>query len=146
MGLEPIRCCHHRILSPMRLPIPPSRLINAGDETQTRNFHLGRVALYQLSYTCLRCEVRDLNPYVSQHQILSLARLPVPPTSHKLIILAFISLANIFKQIISQYLMLANNLIHIFLAEYDNQQNPPATSHKESAYLTKQNPPHKTLL
>lgn len=22
-GLEPSRCCHHRILSPMRLPIPP---------------------------------------------------------------------------------------------------------------------------
>ena len=23
VGLEPTRCCHHRILSPMRLPIPP---------------------------------------------------------------------------------------------------------------------------
>lgn len=22
-GLEPVRCFHHRILSPMRLPIPP---------------------------------------------------------------------------------------------------------------------------
>ncbi len=22
-GLEPLRCCHQRILSPLRLPIPP---------------------------------------------------------------------------------------------------------------------------
>lgn len=25
MGVEPIRCCHHRILSPARLPIPSRR-------------------------------------------------------------------------------------------------------------------------
>jgi hypothetical protein len=25
-GIEPPRCCHRRILSPLRLPIPPSRL------------------------------------------------------------------------------------------------------------------------
>ena len=25
VGLEPTRCHHHRILSPARLPIPPSR-------------------------------------------------------------------------------------------------------------------------
>ena len=27
MGVEPIRCCHHGILSPARLPIPSRRLI-----------------------------------------------------------------------------------------------------------------------
>ena len=26
IGIEPIRCCHHRILSPARLPVPPRRL------------------------------------------------------------------------------------------------------------------------
>jgi hypothetical protein len=26
MGVEPIRCCHHRILNPARLPIPSRRL------------------------------------------------------------------------------------------------------------------------
>ena len=26
-GLEPVRCCHRGILSPLRLPIPPSRLM-----------------------------------------------------------------------------------------------------------------------
>ena len=26
-GVEPARCRHHRILSPARLPIPPSRLL-----------------------------------------------------------------------------------------------------------------------
>ena len=26
IGVEPIRCCHHRILSPARLPVPPRRL------------------------------------------------------------------------------------------------------------------------
>lgn len=26
-GIEPARCCHHWILNPARLPIPPLRLI-----------------------------------------------------------------------------------------------------------------------
>ena len=29
-GVEPVRCCHRGILSPLRLPIPPHRHIGAG--------------------------------------------------------------------------------------------------------------------
>ncbi len=32
-GLEPSQCCHRRILSPLRLPIPPSRLGQSGAHT-----------------------------------------------------------------------------------------------------------------
>ena len=30
VGLEPTRCCHHGILSPARLPIPPHRQMGGG--------------------------------------------------------------------------------------------------------------------
>ena len=57
----------------------------AVDEARTRDLHLGKVALYQLSYYRRKrgidwdnfwCGRRDLNSYASRHQILSLARLP----------------------------------------------------------------------
>ena len=56
----------------------------AVDGTRTRNIHLGKVALYQLSYYRISlflregkpCGRRDSNSYASRHQILSLARLP----------------------------------------------------------------------
>ena len=53
----------------------------AVDETRTRDLHLGKVALYQLSYyrIPIRCGRRDLNPYAVWHQNLNLARLPIPP-------------------------------------------------------------------
>ena len=60
----------------------------AVDETRTRDLNLGKVALYQLSYYRMQawtqpwgkwCGRRDLNSYAVGHQILSLARLPIPP-------------------------------------------------------------------
>ena len=55
--------------------------LGAVDEARTRDLHLGKVALYQLSYYRMRkgcswCGRRDLNSYALRHQILSLARLP----------------------------------------------------------------------
>ena len=58
--------------------------IGAVDETRTRDLHLGKVALYQLSYYRMDtdagkddwCGRRDSNSYALRHQILSLARLP----------------------------------------------------------------------
>ena len=31
-GLEPVRCCHRGILSPLRLPIPPHLLVQVNLE------------------------------------------------------------------------------------------------------------------
>ena len=57
MGLEPIRPNGHKILSLACLPIPPLEhwyiFLRAGDGVQTRDLHLGKVALYQLSYSRL---------------------------------------------------------------------------------------------
>ena len=54
--------------------------VGAVDEARTRDLHLGKVALYQLSYYRIQrgkwCGRRDLNSYAFRHQILSLARLP----------------------------------------------------------------------
>ena len=55
------------------------RICGAVDEARTRDLHLGKVALYQLSYYRTHtkwCGRRDLNSYAVRHQILSLARLP----------------------------------------------------------------------
>jgi hypothetical protein len=45
---------YRRILSPVRLPVPPPRpnwpFNGADDETRTRDPNLGKVVLYQLSY------------------------------------------------------------------------------------------------
>ena len=46
---------YRRILSPVRLPVPPPRPYRAfyngaDDETRTRDPNLGKVVLYQLSY------------------------------------------------------------------------------------------------
>src|SRR5690348_16796040 len=68
-GLEPGRDCSQGILSPSRLPISPSRpvdqkmlkrerprplplaFLRAGNGTRTRDPNLGKVVLYQLSYS-----------------------------------------------------------------------------------------------
>ena len=63
----------------------------AGDEARTRDLNLGKVALYQLSYS--RIVVMNTNAFfnictrdrhrtgtnISVHRILSPARLPIPP-------------------------------------------------------------------
>ena len=67
-GLEPVRPQGRRILSPLRLPIsPPGQGFNnrplslrafefgAGNEIRTRDLNLGKVALYQLSYSRIAC-------------------------------------------------------------------------------------------
>ena len=51
----------------------------AVDEARTRDLHLGKVALYQLSYYRTvrgKCGRRDLNSYASRHRNLNPARLP----------------------------------------------------------------------
>ena len=66
----------------VKLELPPILLIKrAVDEARTRDLHLGKVALYQLSYYRMLGvggksageETRTLTP---KYQILSLARLP----------------------------------------------------------------------
>lgn len=42
-GLEPTRCCHQRILSPPRLPIPPSRRGRQGYTASPESVHARRV-------------------------------------------------------------------------------------------------------
>ena len=37
---------HRRILSPVRLPVPPPRHFGAEDEVRTRDPHLGKVVFY----------------------------------------------------------------------------------------------------
>ncbi len=68
-GVEPARANAHRILSPACLPIPPSEhpvceqkrstsapiLFGARDGIRTRDPDLGKVVLYQLSYSRLCC-------------------------------------------------------------------------------------------
>ena len=49
----------------------------AVDETRTRDLHLGKVALYQLSYyRIFLVRAKRLELLRRRHQILSLARLP----------------------------------------------------------------------
>ena len=52
--------------------------LGAVDKARTRDLHLGKVALYQLSYyrKLVKCGRRDSNSYALRHQILNLARLP----------------------------------------------------------------------
>ena len=68
-------------MAPYKFGASCARQIVCGavDETRTRDLHLGKVALYQLSYYRTQpewCGRRDLNSYAVRHQILSLARLP----------------------------------------------------------------------
>ena len=66
-GLEPVPpFSGDRILSPACLPIPPPRL-RAADGTRTRDLNLGKVALYQLSYSRFEGgHYRALRIYVKQ--------------------------------------------------------------------------------
>ena len=53
-GIEPVRCCHHRILSPARLPVPPHQhdnlqVINGTYRARTYDPLLVRQMLSQLS-------------------------------------------------------------------------------------------------
>ena len=75
-----------KVLQTFALPLGYGTEKNgAVDGTRTRDIHLGKVALYQLSYYRILpagrkpgdlCGRRDSNSYASRHQILSLARLP----------------------------------------------------------------------
>ena len=46
-----------------------------------------RSATFEASRWIRQCERRDLNPHVFRHQILSLARLPIPPLSRELFLI-----------------------------------------------------------
>ena len=51
--LELARLERRGILNPLCLPIPPLGQIGAGNEARTRDPDLGKVVLYQLSYSRL---------------------------------------------------------------------------------------------
>ena len=91
----------HRILSPACLPIPPSgqvvaekwaqvtcekkpcrsgRAFGAGNETRTRDPQLGKLMLYQLSYSRIlkRCKYRVFNFFTAT---FSKKMCPTPPAS-----------------------------------------------------------------
>ena len=51
VGIEPTRGCPPGLLRPLRLPIPPPGRARAGNGTRTRDPNLGKVVLYQLSYS-----------------------------------------------------------------------------------------------
>ena len=53
--LELARLERRGILNPLCLPIPPLGQIGAGNEARTRDPDLGKVVLYQLSYSRIRC-------------------------------------------------------------------------------------------
>ena len=60
------------------IELHPHEENGAVDETRTRDLHLGKVALYQLSYYRIGtgCGRRDLNSYAFRHRNLNPARLP----------------------------------------------------------------------
>ena len=52
-GLEPVRCCHRGILSPLRLPISPHRqFLKAGKRRTTPCFSKLTFILYLFSWIC----------------------------------------------------------------------------------------------
>ena len=53
--LELARLERRGILNPLSLPIPPLGQIGAGNEARTRDPDLGKVVLYQLSYSRICC-------------------------------------------------------------------------------------------
>lgn len=52
-GLEPARCYHQRILSPLRLPIPPHPLIKNGGS------YRGRTGARRVAVCCLTTWLRN---------------------------------------------------------------------------------------
>ena len=111
-GIEPVRCCHRRILSPVRLPVPPPRLLKrttgfepatptlarwcSTTELRSQFFWMPATwlehATLWLQIRCstnwakpayiFLCGLRDLNPHARKRQILNLVRLPIPPNPH----------------------------------------------------------------
>ena len=61
----------------------------AGDETRTRDIHVGNVMLYQLSYSrmVLREGLEPSRPY--EQRILSPLCLPIPPPERDVLSLSF---------------------------------------------------------
>ena len=67
--LELARLERRGILNPLCLPIPPLGQIGAGNEARTRDPNLGKVMLYQLSYS------RKIPMSVVRRERLELSRL-----------------------------------------------------------------------
>ncbi len=112
-GLEPARPYRHRILSPACLPIPPpERLKNrARNETRTRDPNLGKVVLYQLSYSrsktlrlneqFVKCSLKSVCKYKQYFYIsITFAVFFYPPV-HFFISFNFISASTGVKVLIS---------------------------------------------
>ena len=70
-GLEPARCCHRGILSPLRLPIPPHQ----------RDAVTLRITLHMLTVMCKWMEV-DSNHRSNLQQIYSLSPLATRESIH----------------------------------------------------------------
>ncbi len=76
-----IRTCDPRLRRPMLYPaeLRTRKENGAGNETRTRDIHVGNVVLYQLSYSrmVLRAGIEPARPH--GRQILSLMCLPISP-------------------------------------------------------------------
>lgn len=68
-GIEPVRCCHRRILSPVRLPVPPPRLLKRTTGFEPATPTLARwCSTTELRSQSLQCRLHDLNTRPSDYK------------------------------------------------------------------------------
>ena len=72
-GIEPVRCCHRRILSPVRLPVPPPRLLKRTTGFEPATPTLARwCSTTELRSHCFlyikKCRLHDLNTRPSDYK------------------------------------------------------------------------------
>lgn len=68
-GIEPVRCCHRRILSPVRLPVPPPRLLKRTTGFEPATPTLARwCSTTELRSQSLLCRLHDLNTRPSDYK------------------------------------------------------------------------------
>ncbi len=90
-GLEPVRCCHRGILSPLRLPISPPRQLEAPPRfglgvkvLQTRALPLGYGAQYIKKYKKMERETRfELATFALARQRSTTEPFPHPNTCNE---------------------------------------------------------------
>ena len=68
-----------KVLQTFALPLGYGTNIGAGDEARTRYLHLGKVALYQMSYTRVRVRRSLLHSASGKRRKLYIRRLLLPP-------------------------------------------------------------------
>ena len=68
-GIEPVRCCHRRILSPVRLPVPPPRLLKRTTGFEPATPTLARwCSTTELRSQSFQCRLHDLNTRPSDYK------------------------------------------------------------------------------